>query len=116
MTADEFRELVLGLPGVEERAHMGHPDFRVNGRIFATLQADDVTAMVKVAPGEQAELLRDQPKVFRPAAGAWGRQGCTLVHLPAVTPRRLRPSVQMAYEAMAARPPARKRKASRRRA
>lgn len=115
MTADEFRELLLALPGVEERAHMGHPDFRVNGRIFASLQTDDVTAMVKVEPGEQAELLRDLPKVFRPAAGAWGRQGCTLVHLPAATKRVLRSSVQMAYEAMAAKPPVRKRASARRR-
>ena len=57
MTADDFREIALAQPGAEERAHMGHPDFRANGRIFATLQTDDVTGMVKVRPEEQKVLM-----------------------------------------------------------
>jgi hypothetical protein len=110
MTADDFREIALALPGAEERAHMGHPDFRANGRIFATLQADEQTGMVKVTPGEQAVLIRDHPKVFTPAAGAWGRQGCTLVHLAAATPRVVRPPMQLAHQAVMERPPARPRR------
>ena len=104
MTEDQFREIALAQPGAEERAHMGHPDFRANGRIFATLLGDDRTGMVKVAPDEQAVLMRDHPTVFRPAAGAWGRQGCTLVHLPVATPRVVRPPMQLAYEAAVAKP------------
>lgn len=110
MTADDFRAIALAHPGADERAHMGHPDFRVNGRIFATLQADERTGMVKLAPEEQAVLLGAHPKVFTPAAGAWGRQGCTLVHLAAATARIVRPSMQMAYEAAVARPPAKPRR------
>jgi len=104
MTADEFREIALAKPGAEERSHMGHPDFRANGRIFATLQADERTGMVKVAPAEQEVLLRDYPAIFTPAAGAWGRQGCTLVQLTKATPRVVRPAMQLAYEAVASKP------------
>ena len=114
MTADEFRELALAQQGAEERAHMGHPDFRANGRIFATLQADERTGMVKVAPDEQAVLLRDHPAIFTPAAGAWGRQGCTLVHLTGATSRIVRPAMQLAYEAAIGKPPSKKASARRR--
>jgi predicted DNA-binding protein (MmcQ/YjbR family) len=114
MTGDDFRELALAQPGAEERAHMGHPDFRANGRIFATLQADERTGMVKVTPEEQAVLLRDYTKVFTPAAGAWGRQGCTMVHLAAATLRVVRPAMQLAYELAVSTPPSKKSGARRR--
>ena len=114
MTGDDFRELALAQPGAEERSHMGHPDFRANGRIFATLQADERTGMVKVTPEEQAVLLRDYPKVFTPAAGAWGRQGCTLVHLDGATLRVVRPAMQLAYELAISTPPSKKGGARRR--
>ena len=84
---------------------MGHPDFRANGRIFATLQADERTGMVKVTPDEQAVLLRDYPAIFTPAAGAWGRQGCTMVHLSTATARIVRPAMQLAYDEAVSRPP-----------
>ena len=113
MTADDFREIALAHPGAEERAHMGHPDFRANGRVFASLQADDRTGMVKLLPDEQAVLVRAHPKVFTPAAGAWGRQGCTMVDLARATPALVRPPMQLAYEAAAARPPAKPRRRGR---
>jgi hypothetical protein len=109
MTGDDFRELALAHQGVVEGAHMGHPDFRANGRIFATLQADERTGMVKVEPDEQALLLRDHPGVFTPAAGAWGRQGCTLVRLEAATPRVVRPAMLLAWQEVMAKPAARPR-------
>ena len=111
MTADEFRELALALPGAEERSHMGHPDFRANGRIFATLQADERTGMVAVAPDEQVELLREHPHVFAPAAGAWGRQGCTLVDLHESTPRIVKPALLLAWQVVMAKPAPRAAKA-----
>ena len=115
MTADDFRAIALTHPGAEERAHMGHPDFRANGRIFASLQADEATGMVKVAPEEQAELLREHPAMFTPAAGAWGRQGCTMVHLDAATPRVVKAAMQLAWQAVAERPAPRSRGRARRR-
>jgi hypothetical protein len=80
MDAAAFRRIILGLTGATEGAHMGHPDFRVGGRIFATLNADETTAMVKLPLDQQARFIEAQ-LVFRPAAGAWGLQGATLIDL-----------------------------------
>jgi hypothetical protein len=86
MTADQFRRLALGLPGVIEKAHMGHPDFRVGGKIFATLGApDDAWGMLKLTPEQQRRFVCDTPKVFVPVKGAWGKQGCTNVCLKLAT-------------------------------
>ncbi len=81
MTAAEFRSLALSLPEASEQAHMGHPDFRVKGKIFATLGPDEVWGMVKLTADQQASLVRAEPDVFQPASGAWGRRGCTIVRL-----------------------------------
>ena len=80
MNATGFRRIVLGLAGVIEGAHMGHPDFRVGGRIFATLTADESTGMVKLPVDQQARFLAAD-SAFRPASGAWGLQGSTLIDL-----------------------------------
>jgi hypothetical protein len=86
MTPDEFRKLALSFPEAIESAHMRHPDFRVGGKIFATLgYPDETSAVVKLEPDEQKEFVRNNPEVFRPAKGAWGRQGSTRVYLPAAT-------------------------------
>ena len=81
MTAAQFRRIALGLQDVLESAHMGHPDFRVGGRIFATLSADDRQGMVTLTPEQQHVVVRENEAVFVPASGAWGRQGCTMVQL-----------------------------------
>lgn len=81
MTAKEFRRLALRLPEASEEAHMGHPDFRVGGKIFATLGPDEDWGMVKLTPEEQAALVEIEPTAFEPASGAWGRRGCTIVKL-----------------------------------
>jgi hypothetical protein len=109
MTATDFRRLLLDLEGVEERAHMGHPDFRLNGRIFASLHTQDRFGMVKLSPEEQREVMRGAPGVFSPSSGAWGRQGCTNVLLAAATPAVVRGAVILAWQAAAARPPSRAR-------
>jgi hypothetical protein len=85
-SANDFRRLALAFPGAEERAHMGHPDFRVGGKIFATLHAPEKgTGAVMLLP-EQQELAMDaEPEAFSPAAGAWGRGGSTIVRLDAVS-------------------------------
>ena len=83
MTATSFRRIALGLSGATEGAHMHHPDFRVGGKIFATLDEEQTRGMVKLSPEQQAVFLRDYPAMFSPASGAWGRQGCTMVELRA---------------------------------
>lgn len=109
MTADDFREAALALHGAVEGAHMGHPDFRANGRVFASLHADERTGMVKLAPDEQQQLIRDHPAVFEPASGAWGRQGYTNVLLARATVRAVRGALLLAWQAALAKPPAKKR-------
>ena len=81
MTADDFRQLALDMPEALEREHMGHPDFRVDNRIFASLHHDDEFGMVTLTPEQQAFFIEDHPISFAPEAGAWGRQGCTRVIL-----------------------------------
>jgi hypothetical protein len=84
MTSNEFRELALSFPEAIESAHMHHPDFRVGGRIFATLgYPNEDSAMVKLSPDEQKEFLRSSSGVFTLVKGAWGRQGATNIYLPA---------------------------------
>ncbi len=81
MTADEFRRLALSFPEALEAAHMGHPDFRVRGKIFATLGPNEDWGMVKLTPDQQEWFIRSEPAVFRPASGAWGQRGATIVQL-----------------------------------
>jgi hypothetical protein len=116
VTADDFRELALGLEGAVESAHMGHPDFRVNGRIFSTLQANMESGAVMLAPDEQQEFLRSHPKTFTPASGAWGRQGSTMVRLAGAEPAAVRSAILVAWQralALPARKPAARKPAAR---
>lgn len=71
---------------------MGHPDFRVRRKIFATLAPNDAWGMVKLTADQQAIFIEADPEVFRPVDGAWGRRGCTYVCLEAAT----EPTVQQA--------------------
>ena len=88
MTADKFRRLALDLPQAAEGSHMGHPDFRVGGKIFATLGSpDEEHGMVNLLPEQQEDFMLLSP-AFSPATGAWGRGGSTLVKLADV-PREL---------------------------
>jgi hypothetical protein len=84
LTAEDFRRIALGMEGAIEGAHMGHADFRVDGKIFATLHADLEWGMVKLTPAQQDEFVRQYPAAFAPENGAWGRQGCTAVRLAVV--------------------------------
>ena len=97
MTADDFRTLALSFPEAVEGAHMGHPDFRVGGKIFATLQPDGQRGMVKLSPDQQAALMGADPEAFEPAAGAWGRQGSTLVNLKLAKKASVRKAVAAAW-------------------
>ncbi len=81
MKAKEFRTLALALPETSEESHQGHPDFRVAGKIFATLGPDEDWAMVKLTVDEQALVTHADPSSFAPVNGAWGRQGCTRIEL-----------------------------------
>jgi hypothetical protein len=77
---------------------MGHPDFRVAGRIFATLgYPDDKSGMVKFTPEQQRKFLKEAPGVFAPCNGVWGQRGATNVHLPAAKVTLLRTALKAAW-------------------
>ena len=98
MTPNEFRELALSFPEAIESAHMHHPDFRVAGKIFATLgYPDEDSAMVKLSAAGQKEFVRIGPTVFAPVKGAWGRHGATTVNLPAATTDIVREALTAAW-------------------
>jgi hypothetical protein len=99
VNADAFRALALELPGVIEAFHQGHADFRVRGKIFATLGYPDAEhGMVKLLSEEQAKYVRQMPEVFAPAKGAWGAQGSTLVKLEGASEEKVKLAVRSAWE------------------
>ena len=98
MTANDFRKLALSFPEAIESAHMHHPDFRVRGKIFATLgYPDKNSAVVKLTPDEQRDFIRSDPNGFQLVKGAWGRRGATSVNLPAAKVDKVREAVGAAW-------------------
>lgn len=97
MTVAEFRRIALGMPDTIESAHMGHPDFRVGGRIFATLHADMEWGMVALTPEQQQRFVEDAPEAFKPENGAWGLQGATAVRLDRVDEEMLGEAMTLAW-------------------
>jgi hypothetical protein len=94
----EFRRIALAFPGAQEGAHMGHADFRVGGKIFATLGSpNDDWGMTALMPEQQDDFIILAPEAFKPAAGAWGRGGSTLVRLDAVPDHLLEAALAAAW-------------------
>ena len=99
MGPEAFRKLALSLPGAEEREHMDHPDFRADGHIFATLgYPDEKWAMVKLTPQQQAEFVQEEPEVFTPVKGKWGRRGATHVRLGSAESKSVKKALEMARD------------------
>ena len=98
-TPDDFRRLALAFPGAEEQSHMGHPDFRAGGKIFATLGApSEEYGMVVLLPEQQELAIEAEPETFKPASGAWGRGGSTRIQLDAVSDEWLERTLRWAWE------------------
>src|SRR5579863_6434141 len=86
MTVEDFRRIALSFEGAEESSHMGQPDFRVDGRIFATLaSAKEGYGNLKLTLEQQAMFVEEMPDVFLPIAGGWGRMGMTHIRLSAAS-------------------------------
>jgi predicted DNA-binding protein (MmcQ/YjbR family) len=96
MTAEEFRAIALSFPETEERSHMNHPDFRVRGKIFATIGPDDTWGMAKLTPAQQQNFLRSEPS-FKPAPGKWGEGGATTITLAAADEGAVRDALTAAW-------------------
>jgi hypothetical protein len=86
LNAENFRRIALSLEGAGESPHMGQPDFRVGGRIFATLASQSQGyGNLKLTLGQQAAFVEELPEVFAPIAGGWGRMGMTHIRFAAAT-------------------------------
>lgn len=101
MTPQDYRRIALSFPGATEGSHMDHPDFRVAGKIFATIWKDG--GVVLLSPDQQAQLVRSNPDAFSPVKGGWGRKGSTTVHLEVADEPSVRRALTMAWKRRAPR-------------
>jgi hypothetical protein len=93
-----FRRIALALPEAKESSHMGHPDFRLNDRIFATLSAQDRgLGVLKLTVEQQQSFITEMPAIFSPVQGGWGRMGMTFVDLRHVDEPILQGALSTAY-------------------
>jgi len=99
VNAEDFRRLALSLEGAEEKSHMGSPDFRVGGRIFATLASQSQGyGNLMLNLDQQASFVEELPEVFLPIAGGWGRMGCTHIRLAKATEDVMRGALLTAWK------------------
>jgi hypothetical protein len=99
MTAHEFRAIALSPPDTVELSHMNHPDFRIGGKIFATLSYPSCEwGALGLPPEEQARVIHAEPDVFVPAEGAWGRSGATQVYFPLARKGSVRAALRAAWQ------------------
>src|SRR5687767_11856524 len=98
MGPHDFRRMALAMEGAVEGAHMGHPDFRVRKRMFATLRSDDPFGMVALTPYQQRRFSGDNPNSFTPESGAWGRAGGTRVRLAAADEEAVGEALTLAWQ------------------
>lgn len=104
MTSNDFRRIALSFPEAVENSHMNHPDFRVDGKIFATLGYPDKNwGVIKLPPDLQAKFFEAQPEVFIPMNGPWGRAGATRVRLESVKKTALQRALLAAWKHTASR-------------
>ena len=106
---EQFRRIAMGLEGVVEGSHMKHPDFRVHGKIFASIYPDNRRGMVRLTPDLQRDYVRQYPGMFEAASGAWGRQGCTTVNFAVAEAEIVRAAMTHAWRSSAKTKPGRKR-------
>jgi hypothetical protein len=99
MNVADFRRIALSLPGAEESSHMGAPDFRVGGRIFATLASQSKGyGNLMITPEQQARFVEEAPDIFVPIAGGWGRNGATHIRLAAANEDLLTGALRTAWK------------------
>lgn len=98
MTSADFRRMALSMPEAVEGSHFGAADFRVGGKIFATLALEsEGYGVLLLTPGQQAGMVADEPKIFSPVPKGWGRMGATRVRLAKVPPDILEGALRTAW-------------------
>jgi hypothetical protein len=112
---DRFRSIACGLPSAEESSHMGNPDFRVGGRIFATLSGQARgRGVLKLTVEQQAEFVAELPDVYEPVQGGWGRMGMTYIVLDRADEETMRGALATAHRNVESKNAARKKPAQKR--
>lgn len=101
MTPDDFRKLALSMPEAVESSHFDVADFRVNGKIFATLRERDGRAVIKLSPDQQHLLMETNPGLFEPVKGSWGQKGWTRLILGAAHEPAVRHAMAIAWRSVA---------------
>ena len=108
MTGEDFRRIALRMPQATEGAHFGHADFRVSGKIFATLALEpEGYGVLLLSPEQQAGMVQDAPDLFSPVPGGWGKNGSTRILLAEAAEDILEDALRTAWQkrvAMNARP------------
>ncbi len=116
MRPADFRRIALSFKGTEEGSHMGAPDFRVGGRIFATLASEGQGyGNLMFTPEQQASFVRELPEVFLPIAGGWGRRGMTHIRLSKASEDVLAGALEAAWRLRVEKNQGAKKKRARRR-
>jgi hypothetical protein len=96
-----FRRLALELPGAIESSHMNHPDFRLNNQIFATLSAQEQgCGVLKLTTEQQQAFIAEQPNIFSPVQGGWGRMGMTYIDLTQADESIMAGALKTAYHTL----------------
>ena len=101
LTIDDVRRIAVSLPETEEREHWGRPSFRVKGKIFVTLWPEELRAVLRLSPDIQHELVEEEPEVYSPVAGAWGKRGYTNVQLEQIGAKEFTTVVKLAWREVA---------------
>jgi hypothetical protein len=99
MTPNDFRRIALGLPGAEEGSHMGAADFRLGGRIFATLASQkEGYGNLMLTLEQQSAFVEELPEIFLPIKGGWGRMGATHIRLANANEHVLTGALRVAWQ------------------
>jgi hypothetical protein len=99
MTPSDSRRIALSFEGAKEGSHMGATDFRVGGRIFATLASvKEGYGNLMITPELQAEFIAERPELFLPCHGGWGLMGCTHIRLAEADEDSLRGTLRTAWK------------------
>lgn len=101
MQQQEFRALALGFTEAVEAGHFDTADFRVRGKIFATLRQADGRAVLKLSPDQQQLLMETAPGQFEPVKGSWGQKGWTRVVLDRADEATVRHAMEYAWGSVA---------------
>ena len=94
---ETFRQLALSFPGTDEEPHFDKTSFRVNKKIFATVDTKKNRACVMLSVIDQSVFSAYDQSVIYPVPNKWGLQGATFIELGNVRKSMLKDALKQAY-------------------